>query len=86
MMPPFREGMAKGDVESVLTRSGYRLINTGIVAPRPGEPSLGVWQKELPISGAAGSTCTARYGVTVHFDADQTLMAAEGHWADGDCA
>lgn len=85
LIPPFREGMRKADVESVLKRSGYRLINTGIVPPVAGQPSLGVWSKELQTHSAEGSPCIARYGVTVHFGAEDDLMAAEGHWSDGGC-
>jgi hypothetical protein len=85
LIPPFREGMRKSDVESVLKRSGYRLINTGIAAPVPGQPSLGVWQKELQTHAVDGAPCVARYGITVHFDAADDLMAAEGHWSDGGC-
>ncbi|EGF90934.1 hypothetical protein ABI_23460 [Asticcacaulis biprosthecium C19] len=84
LIPPLRTGAPKADVERQLNAAGYRLFNTGIVAPRPGEPSLGVYGKTMG-KGFQIDPCQVRYNITVHFDASDRLHSAEGSWMDAGC-
>ncbi|ESQ86879.1 hypothetical protein ABAC460_21925 [Asticcacaulis sp. AC460] len=84
LIPPLRTGAPKADVERQLSRAGYSLFNTGIIAPRPGEPSLGVYGKTMG-KGYQVDPCQVRYNITVHFDGSDRLTSAEGSWVDAGC-
>ncbi|WP_155847379.1 hypothetical protein [Asticcacaulis sp. AC402] len=84
LIPPLRVGAAKADVEGQLTKAGYSRFNTGIVAPQPGQPSLGVYGKSMG-KGYQVDPCQVRYNITVHFDAADRLASAEGSWVDAGC-
>jgi len=84
LIPPFEAGTAKLDVERRLGSAGYALFNTGIMPPRPGHPSLGVYGKTMG-KGYQVDPCQVRYNITVHFDAADRLTSAEGAWSDAGC-
>ena len=84
LIPPLRVGAAKADVDGQLVQSGYSLFNTGIVAPRPNEPSLGVYGKTMG-KGYQTDPCQVRYNITVHFDSAGRLTSASGSWVDDGC-